>query len=135
MHLVLPLQQLESFFGRQFDCVAIGYCPGAAGYAGGIAGLGQPPDDQERRVFEALFSLPVPLLQLRHDLEMVLLRRRRAYQVQRNQSGLGLYSARLAGGNKDDGSGMDSLLDVACHDLPIALQDQQSHIDAGCGPG
>ena len=41
------------------------------------------------------------------------------------------YSARLSGGNKDDGSGMDSLLDVACHDLPIALQDQQSHIDAG----
>ena len=62
---------------------------------------------------------------------MVLLRRRRAYHVQRNQSGLGLYSARLVGGNKDDGAGMDSLLDVARHDLPIALQDQQSHIDAG----
>ena len=51
----------QRFFSRQFECVAIGYCAAAAGYRGEIAGLGQLPDDQERRVLEALFSFPVPL--------------------------------------------------------------------------
>ena len=55
--------------------------------------------------------------------------------MQRNQSGLGLYSARLAGGNKADGAGMDSLLDLARHDLPIALQDHRAISTPGVRAG
>ena len=62
---------------------------------------------------------------------MILLGRRRTDHMQSNQSGLRLDSARLARGNKDDRARMDSLLHVACDDLPVALQDEQSHINAG----